>query len=40
MNWVHTIEVNKELHEFAKEGLKGNGNYQCIFGDDAKYFLR
>tara|TARA_Y100001938_G_scaffold148909_1_gene234041 strand:- start:1058 stop:1723 length:666 start_codon:yes stop_codon:yes gene_type:complete len=38
MNWVHTIEVNEELYEFAKKGLeeKGCGNLSMYLGDSAK----
>jgi len=37
-NWVHTIEIDEKLYEFAKEGLvkNGHGNVTCWLGDSAE----
>lgn len=38
MNWVHTIEIDERLYEFAKKGIEesGNGNVTCWLGDSAE----
>ena len=37
MNWVHTIEIDERLYEFAKKGIEddGCGNVTCWLGDSA-----